>query len=130
MFYTDRLMLRTIEPDADLNQWTAWLNDAEYLAAISLSPPVPTTKANAKAMLDGQLSRDKSFPCLVICEKPLDGKEPAALGKHESYFTDPSGHARYPFIGLLNIKMGDTYGPATRVVNFGIAFDREHQGVQ
>lgn len=127
MFYTDRLMLRTIEPDADLNLWVQWLNDVEYLGAIMLSPPVPSSKASAKKFLEGMVDRDNKFPCLVICERPAPGNHPSTLSQNDDYFTD-SGRTRYPPIGLLNIGPVGNFSPASRVVQFGIALDREHQG--
>lgn len=127
MFYTDRLMLRAIEPEADLNFWIQWLNDVDYVSAIMTMPPVPSSRASAKKLLESVAERDNKFPFLVICDKPASDDHPSRLDQSDDYFLN-AGRARYPPIGILNINPAH-FHPASRVVQFGISLDRAHQGV-
>ncbi len=128
MFYTDRLMIRSFDPDTDLNLMTQWLNDVEIMSAISLHPPVACSKADAKKFMEKIVQKESKLPFFLVCEKPTPGTDPASLGKHEDLFSK-DGTARYPFFGILNMGSPDEMHFATRVVRWGIAFDRDHQGV-
>jgi hypothetical protein len=119
-------MLRPIEPEADLNLWTQWSNDIDHLGAMSLDPPVPSSKAGAKKVLESLASRPGPQSFLVICEKPTHEESPALLDQHDDYFVK-DGKARYPCVGLLNIGNPDGINPSTRIAHFGVALDRKHQ---
>ncbi|KAK5175042.1 uncharacterized protein LTR77_000178 [Saxophila tyrrhenica] len=127
MFYTERLMLRAFEPEADTNLFTQWLNDVEILSAISLHPPVPSSKASVKKFIE-QVSQKESasgLPFFVVCEKPPPENGPVSLAKHDDYFSK-DGTARYPTIGVFVLSSQDNMHFATRTARFGIALDKEH----
>ena len=128
MFYIKRLMLRAIDPEADTKVLTQWLNDTNYLQAISLSPPLPSSNAGVKKFLEKIEKREGHMPCFAICEMPEASEAPSSLAVDDNYFVK-DGKPRYPLIGLLSIGSPDELHYSTRIGRFGIALDRAHQGM-
>lgn len=120
-------MLRSIEPEVDLNILTQWLNDVECLRGFTHKPPTPASKGNAKKMLENFTSKQEQNPVFIICERPVDGESPTASQPGDDYYIK-DGKARYPAVGLLSIGSPDGMHVATRIGRLGIALDQAHQG--
>jgi hypothetical protein len=122
MFYTKRLMLRSIEPEADLNMWTQWLNDVDYVRAIYLDPPTPSSKTNAKKALESFVADQSTRQFFVICKRPSAEDQPKNLEPGADLFLK-DGSPRYPGVGILSLGRVNT-----RVARLGIALSRDYQG--
>jgi RimJ/RimL family protein N-acetyltransferase len=129
MFFTDRLMLRCIDPEADNAIWLQWTNDVDSMNAISLQGTQPWSREKSKQVLETRTKDKDALPWFMICERPTVENEPASvLGPNDDYFRTADGKARYPAIGMLTM---DRTGPAqdvNRTVGFGILFNKKHQG--
>ncbi|KAK5116063.1 hypothetical protein LTR85_009345 [Meristemomyces frigidus] len=127
MFYTDRLVLRNFDEQADLNTMLQWLNNFDFLRALSWDAQRPSSREAAKAFVQARMKNEGGMPCFVICEKPDEDLRPEILGVGDDMFMG-GGKARYPMVGLLNIRY-PTFSFTNRVTGLGIALDKEHQGM-
>ncbi|KAK4547843.1 hypothetical protein LTR36_010562 [Oleoguttula mirabilis] len=103
MFYTDRLMLRNFDEQADLNTMLQWLNDVDFLQALSSDARRPASRETAKAFVQTRMKNEGGQPCFVVCARPEDHLRPEKLAVGDDMFV-ADGKARYPMVGLLNIR--------------------------
>jgi hypothetical protein len=129
MFFTERLMLRAIDPEVDNATWLQWTNNVQSINAVTNIGPHPWSREKSKALLENRAKKEDALPWFIICERPAPGNEPASvLGPNDDYFKTADGKARYPAIGMLTLsKMGGAID-VNRTVSFGIMFDQAHQG--
>jgi hypothetical protein len=129
MFFTERLMLRAVDPEVDNATWLQWTNNVQSINAVTNIGPHPWSREKSKALLENRAKKEDALPWFIICERPAVENEPASiLGQGDDYFKTADGKARYPAIGLLTMeKMGGAID-VNRIVAFGIMFDKEHQG--
>ncbi|KAG9552072.1 acyl-CoA N-acyltransferase, partial [Aureobasidium melanogenum] len=129
MFFTERLMLRGLDPDVDNAIWLQWTNTVESLHALSVQGPQPWTRERSKQFLETRVKDMDALPWFIICEKPaLEDDCSLALGPNGDCFRTSDGNARYPAIGILAIdKVGKAAG-VNRIVSFGILLTKDHQG--
>ena len=129
MFFTDRLMLRCLDPEVDSKLWIQWTNDLPLMTALSTQGPQPWSREMSMKYLEDRVKDKDALPWFMICEKPSSNSElPSALGPHDDYFRTEDGKARYPAIGFIHIdKLG---GPTdvNGIVYMGILLDAAHQG--
>jgi hypothetical protein len=129
MFFTERLMLRALDPEVDNAIWLQWTNALPYMNALTVLGPQPWSREKSKQVLEGRAKDKDALPWLMICEKPADeGGLPSALGPNDDYFRTADGKARYPAIGMINLDKVGGAADATRTVTFGIMLDEKHQG--
>jgi len=128
MFYTDRLMLRNFDERADLNVMLQWLNDADFMRALTLDAQKPASREKAREFLQARMKNEGGRPCFVVCEKPSPDQLPDTLKVEDDLFMRDS-KPRYPMIGILNIRH-PSMSITNRVTGLGIALDKEHQGMR
>lgn len=126
MFFTDRMMLRNFDEAADLSSMLQWMNDETFLAALSSEPPKPCSRETVKTMVEKSAKNQDGLPFFVVCEKPPESQMPAQLSPNDDLFM-LDGKARYPMIGVLNLRT-HAFSFTNRVIGFGIALDKAHQG--
>lgn len=125
MFYTDRLMIRGLDSEADAKVLLHWLNNVPMLRAIRADAPMPGSRDKVKTFLE-ELNKD-NMPTFAICGKPPPNEHPNFIGPSEDIFWKDS-RPRYPCIGILNIRGArGNYSATNRVAALGIAFSEEHQ---
>ncbi|KAG9670365.1 acyl-CoA N-acyltransferase, partial [Aureobasidium melanogenum] len=129
MFFTERLMLRGLDPDVDNAIWLQWTNTVESLHALSVQGPQPWTRERSKQFLETRVKDMDALPWFIVCEKPaLEDDCSLALGPNDDCFRTSDGNARYPAIGILAIdKVGKAAG-VNRIVSFGILLSKDYQG--
>ena len=129
MFFTERLMLRSLDPEVDNTIWLQWTNTVESLNALSIQGPQPWTRERSKQFLETRAKDMDALPWFIICEKPdLGNKGDLALGPNDDYFRTADGNARYPAIGMLAIDKTGRAGAVNRILSFGILLTKDHQG--
>lgn len=128
MFYTERLMLRNFDEQADLGTVLQWLNEPGFLHALSADALRPSSRDQAKTSLQSWMKNEGGLPCLVVCERPPEGQDPASLSGTSDLFMAADGKPRYPMIGVVSIRKG-RFSFTNRVAELGIAFDKAHQGM-
>lgn len=128
MFYTQRLMLRNIDPEADTKLLLQWMNGTQE--GIELGPPgpsLPKSRANGKKAIEQLADKEDKLPFFMVCEKPNPESMPKNLDVNDDYFVE-GGSARYPAIGLLSIGNTRGYSSLNRCVTLGIILDGGHRG--
>ena len=129
MFFTERLMLRGIDPEVDNAIFLQWTNNVDSVNSITTSGPHPWSRERAKQLVEGRTKNADSLPWFIICERPTPENEPASvLSPNDDYFRTADGHARYPAIGMLTMTKIGGATDVSRTVAFGILFDESHQG--
>ncbi|KAG9944512.1 acyl-CoA N-acyltransferase, partial [Aureobasidium melanogenum] len=129
MFFTERLMLRGLDPEVDNTIWLQWTNTVESLNALSIQGPQPWSRERSKQFLETRMKDTDALPWFIICEKPaLEDDGSLALGSNDDYFRNADGNARYPAIGILALDKVGKAPAINRVVSFGILFSKEYQG--
>ena len=125
MYFTERLMLRQVDSEADTKIMLQWMNDPDMV----LSPPgpiFPSSRQKVKTSMEKLADKEDKLPCLIICEKPTENGP--MLGVDDDYFLTDDKKARFPAIGLLQVSNSRGYTHFNRCVTLGIALDREHRG--
>jgi len=127
MFYTNRLMLRGLDVEADMNTVLQWMNDVDFLRALSSDAQRPTSREAAKSFIQARATNENGLPCFAICERPRTGTVDQLDASHDLFVQDhkPLHH----MIGMLNIRRSG-FSSTNRVTGLGIAFDKDHQGTQ
>lgn len=129
MFFTERLMLRGLDPEVDNNIWLQWTNAVPSMMALAVQGPQPWSRERSKQVLESRAKDTDALPWFTICEKPAtEGELPSALGPNDDYFRTADGNARYPAIGFLNIDKAGGNANVNRTVSFGILLAERHQG--
>ena len=129
MFFTERLMLRGLDPEVDNNIWLQWTNSVPSMIVLAMQGPQPWSRERSKQVLESRAKYTDALPWLMICEKPAtEGELPSALGPNDDYFRTADGKARYPSIGFLNIDKAGGAADVNRTVSFGVLLDERHQG--
>lgn len=129
MFFTDRLMLRGIDPEVDNAIFLQWTNNVEAVNSITTSGPHPWSRERAKQLVEGRTKNADALPWFIICERPTPENEPTSvLGPNDDYYRTADSQARYPAIGMLTMTKIGGATDVSRTVAFGILFDQSHQG--
>ena len=128
MFYTKRLMLRNIDPEADSKVVLQWLNSVDFVHALTLDAPLPSSRDKAKKFIEKMADKEDKLPLFIICERPEDGDEPATQEVDDDYFVK-DGKSRYPCIGMLHVGFDPGYSSFNRVAAFGIFLDKGHRSM-
>lgn len=129
MFFTQRLMIRNIDPEVDLKTWLQWTNDEPIITNITLQGPQPWSRERTKKFLESRASDADALPCFMISKKPQNDDElPAALGQDDDLFRTADGKSRYPAIGNLNLRKASKDEGVNGTVVFGVLLDKRHQG--
>ncbi|KAK4542055.1 hypothetical protein LTR36_007086 [Oleoguttula mirabilis] len=122
MFETNRLLLRGVDPDADLTTLMQWFNDAERSTLMISGPIVPTSREQAKAAFQPRPD-GLNLPFFAICEKQADRTYPLQLEPGEDYIK-----ACGPAIGLLNFQP-KAFDYKNRIATLGLTIsDVRHRG--
>lgn len=153
MFYTNRLFLRQVDPEADTKILLKWFNDPD--SAREISPPGPTmpkSRESIKKMIASLADKEDKLPFFIVCDNPDAKSMPKNLGHDDDFFIDNGevttllyrsfvelacrtvadsdiGRPRYPAIGLLNIGYSRGHSPMNRTVMLGVVLDEQHQGL-
>ncbi|KAG9694517.1 acyl-CoA N-acyltransferase, partial [Aureobasidium melanogenum] len=129
MFFTERLMLRGLDPEVDNAIWLQWTNTVESLNALSIQGPQPWTRERSKQFLETRVKDVDALPWFIICEKPaLEDECSVVLGPNDDCFRTTDGKARYPAIGILALDKVGKAANVNRIVSFGILFTKDYQG--
>lgn len=129
MFFTERLMLRGLDPEVDNAIWLQWTNAVESLNALSIQGPQPWSRERSKQSLETRVKDNDALPWFIICKKPaFEDNCSLALGPNDDYFRTADGKARFPAIGILSLDKAGKAANINRIVSFGILFSKEHQG--